>query len=76
MSKSYLKQTRLYCIVFSDQVAFMLNGSSVNEHNYQYGDNSTARWIQEAHIQCPEQLYALAGIVHNQIVGPFFVNDN
>uniref|UniRef100_A0A1B6G3J3 Tc1-like transposase DDE domain-containing protein n=1 Tax=Cuerna arida TaxID=1464854 RepID=A0A1B6G3J3_9HEMI len=69
------KQILLNDILFSDEVTFVLNGS-VNRHNCRYWDNSNPHWKEESHTQHPQKLNVWAGIIGNQIVGPFFINGN
>lgn len=62
-------------ILFSDEATFMLNGT-VNRHNCRYWDNSNPNLTIETHTQHPQKLNVWAGIIGNQVIGPFFINGN
>lgn len=59
----------------SDESTFQLNGE-VNRHNMRYWSNENPHWMRESHTQYPQKLNVWAGILCNQIVGPFFINGN
>lgn len=60
-------------ILFSDEATFMLNGY-VNRHNCRYWAQKNPNWLIEAHTQRPQKLNVWAGIINDNIIGPFFVN--
>lgn len=62
-------------ICFSDEASFNLHGT-VNRHNCRYWSNSNPHWFREAHTQHPQKINVWAGIFHNQIIGPFFFEEN
>lgn len=65
----------LYSTCFSDECTFFLNGH-VNRHNCRYWSDSNPRIMREQHTQYPEKLNVWAGILGNNIVGPFFLPNN
>lgn len=62
-------------VVFSDEASFMLNGT-VNRHNCRYWADDNPHWMREAHTQYPEKINVWAGIFRDQIIGPFFIEEN
>lgn len=62
-------------IIFSDESTFMLNGT-VNRHNCRYWADENPHWMRESHTQYPEKVNVWAGIIQNQIIGPFFIEGN
>ena len=62
-------------ICFSDESTFFLNGI-VNRHNCRYWDNENPHIFQEGHTQFPEKINVWAGIYGNEIIGPFFLEEN
>lgn len=63
----------LYSIVFSDESTFTLNGE-VNRHNCRYWSDSNPHWTRDEHTQYLQKLNVWAGIVNNQLVGPYFID--
>jgi len=62
-------------IVFSDESTFQLDGT-LNRHNCRYWDNENLHWKRENNTQYPEKLNVWAGILKDQIIGPFFIEGN
>lgn len=62
-------------IIFSDEATFCLNGT-VNRHNCRYWSAENPHWIQEVHTQRPQKVNVWAGLVGNNIIGPFFIREN
>lgn len=60
---------------FSDEATFELNGS-VNRHNMRYWADENPYWMSARHTQYPQKLNVWAGILCNQIIGPFFIDGN
>lgn len=58
-------------IVFSDEATFQLNGT-VNRQNCRYWSRENPHWMMEAHTQFPQKVNVWAGIINNQIIGPYF----
>ncbi|KAG8246884.1 hypothetical protein J6590_074626 [Homalodisca vitripennis] len=58
-----------------NESTFMLNGH-VNRHNCRYWDNVNPHWMSECHTQHPQKLNEWAVIVHNSIIGQFFIDGN
>ncbi|KAJ8934037.1 hypothetical protein NQ318_020835 [Aromia moschata] len=65
----------LFNIVFSDEATFQLDGN-LNRHNCRYWSDSNPRLMREHNTQYREKLNVWAGILHNHIVGPFFIEGN
>ncbi|EFN69413.1 hypothetical protein EAG_15649, partial [Camponotus floridanus] len=61
-------------IVFSDEATFEITGS-VNKHNCRYWSENPL-WIHEKHTQHRDKVNVWAGIINNQIIGPFFIDGN
>lgn len=65
----------LTSILFSDEARFFLN-RQVNMHNCRYWDDHNPHWKIEGHTQGPQKVNLWAGIIYNNIVGPFMINGN
>lgn len=59
-------------VAFSDEASFYLNGT-VNRQNCRYWSDTNPHWMMEAQTQYPEKVNVWAGIVGNNILGPFFI---
>lgn len=59
-------------IVFSDEATFCLNGQ-VNRHNCRIWSRDNPHWMEELHTQYPQKVNVWAGILGNNIIGPFFI---
>ncbi|XP_018369530.1 PREDICTED: uncharacterized protein LOC108765352 [Trachymyrmex cornetzi] len=64
-----------FWICFSDEATLQLNGE-VNRHNMRYWSDENPHWMRDIHTQHPLKINVWAGILCNQIVGPFFLEDN
>lgn len=62
-------------VCFSDESTFHLNGY-VNRHNCRYWCEANPNEYREAHTQRPQKINVWAGILGNEIIGPFFVDGN
>lgn len=62
-------------ICFSDECTFFLNGA-LNRHNSRYWAPENPHLGRESHTQYPQKINVWAGIFNDQIVGPFFIEDN
>lgn len=62
-------------IVFSDEATFQLNGT-LNRHNCRYWAEQNPNWMREDKIQYPQKLNIWAGILNDQLIGPFFTEGN
>lgn len=62
-------------ICFSDECTFFLNGL-VNRHNMRYWCQENPHEFRTEHTQHPEKLNVWAGILGDQIIGPFFIPGN
>ena len=62
-------------IIFSDEATFVLNGH-VNRQNYRYWATENPHWTQDCHTQYRQKINVWAGIVENQILGPYFFEEN
>lgn len=65
----------MYNICFSDECSFFLNGL-VNRHNCRYWSDSNQHLFRQSHTQHPEKLNVWAGILGNNLIGPFFFEGN
>lgn len=68
-------QNFLQNIVFTDEATFMLHGK-VNHQNFRYWSDVNPHEMHENHTQYPQKLNVWAGILNNQIIGPFFIEGN
>lgn len=68
--RSFIKK-----VLFSDEATFMLNGH-VNRQTYRYWASENPHWMEEYSTQYPEKLNVWAGIINNQIIGPYFFEEN
>lgn len=68
-------QNFLSSILFSDEATFFVNGQ-VNRHNCRYWADHNPHWMIEGHTQRPQKVNLWAGIINNNIVGPFVVDGN
>lgn len=62
-------------VCFSDESTFHLTGY-VNRHNCRYWCESNPNEYREAHTQRPKKRNVWAGILGNEIIGPFFIDGN
>lgn len=62
-------------ICFSDESTFHLTGY-VNRHNCRYWCEANPNEYQQAHTQRPLKRNVWAGILGNEIIGPFFIDGN
>jgi hypothetical protein len=62
-------------ILFTDEATFCLNGT-INKQNTRYWSSQNPRWYTEGHTQYQQKVNVWAGIIGNQILGPFFIEDN
>lgn len=67
---TFLKNT-----CFSDESTFHLTGY-VNRHNCRYWSEANPNEHREAHTQRPQKRNVWAGILGNEIIGPFFIEGN
>lgn len=65
----------LYEIAFTDEATFTLHGK-VNHQNYRCWADQNPHEIRETHSQSPQKLNVWAGVVYNQLIGPFFIQGN
>lgn len=65
----------LRTVCFSDESTFHLTGY-VNRHNCRYWCESNPNEHRQAHTQRPEKRNVWAGILGDEIIGPFFVDGN
>ncbi|XP_025264144.1 uncharacterized protein LOC112637804 [Camponotus floridanus] len=49
---------------------------TLNRHNCRYWDNENPHWKRENNTQYPEKLNVWAGILNDQIIGPFLIEGN
>lgn len=62
-------------VCFSDESTFHLNGY-VNRHNCRYWCETNPHEFREAHTQRPKKRNVWAGILGDEIIGPFFIDGN
>jgi len=65
----------LYRIVFSDESTFTLKGE-VNRHNCRYWSDTNPSWMMDSHTQYPQKVNVWAGILKDQLIGPFLIDGN
>lgn len=62
-------------VCFSDESTFHLTGY-VNRHNCRYWCEDNPHEYREAHSQRPKKRNVWAGILDNEVIGPFFIDGN
>lgn len=62
-------------VCFSDESTFHLNGY-VNRHNCRYWCEENPNEYREAHTQRPQKMNVWAGILGDEVIGPFFIEGN
>ncbi|KAJ8957455.1 hypothetical protein NQ318_004936 [Aromia moschata] len=62
-------------VLFSDESTFTLHGH-VNRQNCLYWSGENAYCMRELHTQNPEKVNVWAGIIGENIIGPFFIDGN
>lgn len=62
-------------VCFSDESTFHLTGY-VNRHNCRYWCEINPHEYREAHTQRPQKRNVWAGILGDEVIGPFFINGN
>lgn len=62
-------------VCFSDESTFHLTGY-VNRHNCRYWCQQNPNEYRQAHTQQPQKINVWAGILANEIIGPFFIDGN
>lgn len=62
-------------VCFSDESTFHLNGY-VNRHNCRYWCEDNPNEHREAYTQRPQKENVWAGILANEVIGPFFIDGN
>lgn len=67
---NYLKN-----VCFTDESTFHLNGY-VNRHNCRYWCEANPNEHRQAHTQRPQKLNVWAGILGDEVIGPFFIDGN
>lgn len=65
----------LKTVCFTDESTFHLNGY-VNRHNCRYWCEKNPNEYRQAHTQRPQKQNVWAGILGNEIIGPFFIDGN
>ncbi|KAJ8941334.1 hypothetical protein NQ318_004778 [Aromia moschata] len=58
-----------------DEFTFTLHGH-VNRQNSCYWSRENPHWMRELHTQNPEKVNVWAGIIGENIIGPFFIDGN
>lgn len=62
-------------ILFTDEATFCLNGT-VNKQNTRYWSSTNPNWYLEGHTQYQQKVNVWAGMMGNQIFGPYFFEGN
>ncbi|KAJ8949739.1 hypothetical protein NQ318_005061 [Aromia moschata] len=62
-------------VLFSDESTFTLHGH-VNRQNGHYWSSENPHWMRELYTQNPEKVNVWAGIIRENITGPFFIDGN
>lgn len=62
-------------VCFSDESTFHLTGY-VNRHNCRYWCEQNPHEYREAHTQRPQKRNVWAGILGDEVIGPFFIDGN
>lgn len=75
MEKKIRDPNFLRRVCFSDESTFHLTGY-VNRHNCRYWCEENPNEHLEAHTQRPQKRNVWAGILDNEIIGPFFIDGN
>ena len=58
-------------ILFSDEAIFYLS-ENVNRHNFRYWPDTNPHWPEATPVQGDPRVMVWAGILEDQIVGPYF----
>ncbi|KAJ8937425.1 hypothetical protein NQ318_012623 [Aromia moschata] len=62
-------------VLFSDESTFTLHGP-VSRQNCRYWSRENPQWMWELHTQTPQKVNVWAGIIGENIIGPFFIDGN
>ncbi|KAJ8941074.1 hypothetical protein NQ318_003255 [Aromia moschata] len=62
-------------VLFADESTFTLHGH-VNRQSCRYWSRENTHWMRELHTQNPEKVNVWAGIIGENIIGPFFIDGN
>ncbi|KAJ8960516.1 hypothetical protein NQ318_013800 [Aromia moschata] len=62
-------------VLFSEESTLTLHGQ-VNRQNCRYWWRDNPHWMRELHTQNPEKVNVWAGIIGENIIGPFFMDGN
>ncbi|KAJ8957061.1 hypothetical protein NQ318_007273 [Aromia moschata] len=62
-------------VLFSDEYTFIVHGH-VNRQNCRYWSRENPHWMRELHTQNLEKVNVWAGIIGENIIGPFFIDGN
>lgn len=60
-------------ILFTDEATFTNHGQ-VNCHNMHYWSVDNPRWLREVDKQRPWSVNVWCGLLHNKIIGPYFID--
>ena len=62
-------------ILFSDEAMFYLSGN-INRHNFRYWSDTNPHWLEATRVQEDPRVVVWAGILEDQIIGPYFFDRN
>lgn len=62
-------------LIFTDEATFQITGT-LNRHNCRYWAVENPNWMRESKSQYPQKINVWAGILYDQIIGPFFFEGN
>lgn len=60
-------------VLFTDEASFYLNGT-VNRQNCRYWTTTNQHWFIEHKTQYQQKVNVWAGIIHNRIIGPYYLD--
>ena len=71
----WMRQNMDLSILFSDEAMFYLSGN-VNRHNFHYWSDTNPHWLEANRVQEDPRVMLWAGILEDQIIGPYFFDRN
>ena len=62
-------------VLWSDESVFLTKGH-INKQNFRHWAQQNPHWFREDNVQKPPAVMVWAGILNNQIIGPYFFTEN